>query len=144
MKGLAVVIHPPGDASQVGSIVMFSGYWAVFDWWKRCLNHKLIKGRWVIVKLHCSVRELSEISYIWLLGLIDWGFWWLGCNHCEFGLESLQDIIRVDYCTTVIVFASGIKEIGQRSTKREWGKILVGVTELGIFPRRTDAPLGGL
>jgi len=137
------VIDPLGDTCHGCLIFMFLGFWAVFDWWKRCLNHILIKGRWVIVKLHYNTRELSEISYIWLLGLTNWGFWWLGWNYCEFELEPLLDIFRVDYCTTITVFASEIKEIRQRNVKREWGKFLVGVIEPGIFPM-TDASPGRL
>ena len=30
MKGLAVVIEPLGDASYVGSVLVFSGFWAIF------------------------------------------------------------------------------------------------------------------
>jgi len=61
--------HPP-----YGSILGFSGFWTIFDRWKWCFNHKLIKRRLLIVKLQCCARELIENGYIGILRLADWGF----------------------------------------------------------------------
>jgi len=36
----------------------------------------------------------------------------IGCNYCEIELESMLEIVRVDYRTPVIVFAIETKEMG--------------------------------
>jgi len=98
-----------------------------------CINRKVIKGRWEIVESHCRARELSEINYIWLLGLTDLGILRIWFNYCELKLESMLEIVRVDYRNLVNAFLIEMKKIGQRNAKREWRKLLDGLTEPGIF-----------
>jgi len=61
--------HPPGDTSRYDSILGFYGFLAIFDRWKGCVNHQLVKRRRLIVKLQCGMRELSDNGYIEILGL---------------------------------------------------------------------------
>ena len=42
----------------------------------------------------------------------------IGCNYCEIELESMLEIVRVDYRTPVIVFVIEMKEIEQRNVKK--------------------------
>jgi len=45
----------------------------------------------------------------------------IGCNYCEIELESMLEIVRVNYRTPVIVFAIETKEIGQKLRKGSEG-----------------------
>jgi len=69
--------YPLGNVSHVGSIFVFSGFWENSDWWKRVFNHRVMERRELITKLKCVRGDLSDIGYIWIIGLADLGFWWM-------------------------------------------------------------------
>jgi len=62
-------VLPPGDASQIDSILGFYMFWATFDRWKTDFNHGLIKGKGLMVELCGDTRKMNDFWYELVLGL---------------------------------------------------------------------------